>query len=235
MKSSSPQRRKQTLRAKAATMDHQTEYDDYGPEPNMKLSHAFMVVLALHVIAVGGLFAFNKVKANHAKKSSALASESLTTNKTEASAPPSAEASAAHNEQTMSPASPKVATTNPPASAKTTPTGLAKIGAIAPTTAPIAATTAVAAQSATTTTGGPQPPPPASSTTTMPVAGATPVENGEQPALSEYTVVKGDNPYKIAKKFHVSYDALMKINNITDPRKIQIGQKLKIPAKKNKS
>ena len=48
--------------------------------------------------------------------------------------------------------------------------------------------------------------------------------------LTEYAVVKGDNPYKIAKKFKITPDELMKANGITDPKKIQIGQKLKIPA-----
>jgi peptidoglycan endopeptidase LytF len=48
--------------------------------------------------------------------------------------------------------------------------------------------------------------------------------------MTDYTVVKGDNPYKIARKFKISTVELMKANNITDPKKIQIGQKLKIPA-----
>ncbi len=40
------------------------EDDDYydEQEPNMKLSHAFVVVLVLHVIAVAGVFAFNTIK-----------------------------------------------------------------------------------------------------------------------------------------------------------------------------
>jgi LysM repeat protein len=42
-------------------------------------------------------------------------------------------------------------------------------------------------------------------------------------------VAKGDNPYSIAKKFKVTQDALMKANNIDDPRKLKIGQKLAIP------
>ncbi|MBA3543511.1 MAG: LysM peptidoglycan-binding domain-containing protein [Chthoniobacterales bacterium] len=45
-----------------------------------------------------------------------------------------------------------------------------------------------------------------------------------------YTVVKGDNPVTIARHLHVSYDALLELNLITDPRKLQIGQKLHIPA-----
>ena len=48
-----------------------------------------------------------------------------------------------------------------------------------------------------------------------------------------YVVAKGDNPYNIAKKLHVSYNDLIAINEIKDPTRVQIGQKLKIPAKKN--
>jgi LysM repeat protein len=52
-----------------------------------------------------------------------------------------------------------------------------------------------------------------------------------------YVVAKGENPVAIAKKLKVSYDDLIALNHIDDPRKIQIGQKLLIPklakAKKN--
>ena len=47
-----------------------------------------------------------------------------------------------------------------------------------------------------------------------------------------YTVVKGDNPVTIARHLHVSYDALLDLNQITDPRRLQIGQKLRIPERK---
>ncbi len=50
-----------------------------------------------------------------------------------------------------------------------------------------------------------------------------------------YVVVKGDNPVTIARKLHVSYDALLALNGIEDPRKLQIGQKLLIPAKTTKT
>ena len=51
-------------------------------------------------------------------------------------------------------------------------------------------------------------------------------------------VAKGDNPVTIAKKFKVTYDDLLALNHIDDPRKLKIGQKLLIPerikpAKKN--
>ena len=49
-----------------------------------------------------------------------------------------------------------------------------------------------------------------------------------------YIVAKGDNPVTIAKKFKVSYDDLVALNHIDDPRKLKIGQKLLIPAKPTK-
>ena len=44
-----------------------------------------------------------------------------------------------------------------------------------------------------------------------------------------YTVVKGDNPVTIARHLKVSEADLLELNQITDPRKLQIGQKLHIP------
>src|ERR1700759_1195707 len=37
-----------------------------------------------------------------------------------------------------------------------------------------------------------------------------------------YVVVKGDNPVTIARRLHVNYDALLELNQIDDPRKLQI-------------
>lgn len=56
-------------------------------------------------------------------------------------------------------------------------------------------------------------------------------EHAKAPAPSgkTYTVVKGDNPVTIAKKLKVSYDDLIALNRIEDPRKLKIGQKLLIP------
>jgi LysM repeat protein len=44
-----------------------------------------------------------------------------------------------------------------------------------------------------------------------------------------YVVKKGDNPAGIAKKLKVSYNDLIALNHIDDPRKLQIGQKLLVP------
>jgi len=62
-------------------------------------------------------------------------------------------------------------------------------------------------------------------------AKSKPTEHAKAPAHSgkTYTVVKGDNPVTIAKKLKVSYDDLLALNQIEDPRKLKIGQKLLIP------
>ena len=48
-----------------------------------------------------------------------------------------------------------------------------------------------------------------------------------------YIVKKGDNPVLIAKKFKVSYDDLIALNDIKDAHKLRIGHKLLIPKKVN--
>src|SRR5437868_3464700 len=61
----------------------------------------------------------------------------------------------------------------------------------------------------------------------------SPAKDEEAKALSSsgktYVVKKGDNPVAIAKKLKVPYSALMALNHLDDPRKLQIGQKLLIP------
>jgi membrane-bound lytic murein transglycosylase D len=65
------------------------------------------------------------------------------------------------------------------------------------------------------------------------VAAATPVvNNGSEESYIYYTVRNGDNLWSIAKKFPgVTNSDIMALNNITDARKISIGQKLKIKKK----
>ncbi len=70
--------------------------------------------------------------------------------------------------------------------------------------------------------------PPAATLTTKPAAKAA------DHARKTYVVVAGDNPNKLAKKFGVSENALLKANGIEDPRKLRIGQQLVIPPKKAK-
>ena len=44
-----------------------------------------------------------------------------------------------------------------------------------------------------------------------------------------YTVAPGDTLAKIAKKFGTKADTLAKLNSISDPKKLKIGQKLQVP------
>lgn len=49
-----------------------------------------------------------------------------------------------------------------------------------------------------------------------------------------YTVQKGDTIQKIAKKYNVSEEEILKANNIQDPKKLREGQKIKIPITSSK-
>ena len=46
-----------------------------------------------------------------------------------------------------------------------------------------------------------------------------------------YTVAKGDVLVSIARKLHVGYDDLLKLNKIDDPKNLRIGRKLHVPVK----
>jgi LysM repeat protein len=62
--------------------------------------------------------------------------------------------------------------------------------------------------------------------TTPPPVGTTSsaIRNG-----TEYVVQSGDTIVGIAKKFGVSANAILAANNLTDPNRITVGQKLRIP------
>jgi LysM repeat protein len=299
----------ESLHAKAAANTETYDQEDYDEEePNMKFSHALMVVLALHVIAVGGIFAFNSIKAGQSSStkgengpSAAQAAAQLkpspaqganerkagkthtvqagdTLSRIAALYKISVEAIEKENGITTysmirvgqilkipAPESlavkPEVAkpTTDPvTAAAKqaflAAKTDIAKPEALI-TKTDIAKPPAVAAKTdiakppaAAAKTDIAKPPAVAAKTDAakpLPVAATTPKPANAQPSPKKaevpspttdsdvYVVAKGDNPYNIAKKLHVSYNELIALNEIKDPTRVQIGQKLKIPAKKN--
>jgi LysM repeat protein len=59
--------------------------------------------------------------------------------------------------------------------------------------------------------------------------GAPPTARVVPPASNVHIVVKGDSLDKIAKKHNTTITELQKINKITDPKKLQIGQQLMLP------
>ncbi|MFZ3232111.1 MAG: LysM peptidoglycan-binding domain-containing protein [Patescibacteria group bacterium] len=60
-------------------------------------------------------------------------------------------------------------------------------------------------------------------------------EAKEAPKTAEYVVKKGDNLTKIAKEHGTTVDALVKENGVKDKDHILVGQKLKVPAKAEKT
>ncbi|MEI8234465.1 MAG: LysM peptidoglycan-binding domain-containing protein [Verrucomicrobiota bacterium] len=105
----------------------------------------------------------------------------------------------------------------PPVSKKT---------AAAPALAAPPAVPAAAAQRAK-----PQPAPAATTEPVKKTATAAPVAAEVKDSGALYTVAKGETPVAIAKKLHVAYDDLLKLNKIDDPKKLRIGQKLHVPVK----
>lgn len=70
---------------------------------------------------------------------------------------------------------------------------------------------------------------PAVTTPTTP-AGLPPAVEPVTPAVTEHVVQKGDSFYTIGKKFNVTVKAIQAANPAVDPNKLQINQKLVIPA-----
>jgi LysM repeat protein len=163
---------KKRLRAAAQRAAAKYADEDYGAdEPNVKLSRAFVVVLLLHVVAVGGIFLFSALKDRQTATVSGQGEAS-------GRKPSTALTNGTSNKVTVKPVSSDVQ-------------GLVD-----------------------------------SSKASGSSAGKS--QNGVEPARV-YVVQRGDSPAGIAKKFKVSYVSLLKTNNIDDPKKLQIGQKLLIP------
>ncbi len=90
-------------------------------------------------------------------------------------------------------------------------------------------------------------PPPIPATQTAPQAEQSPAVSppqastepskptGENAKLidGKYTVVKGDTLYSIAKKNGLNYRELAKWNHIKDPRRLRVGQELRLTAPGN--
>jgi LysM repeat protein len=192
---------------------------DFTEEPNVKLSSAFIVVLVLHVVAVGGIYAFNAIKAHQP------------TVYEEAETPqPQAPAQAVANAQIDTPATPASTPAAPVYYRVKSGDTIARIAASYGVGAP-----ALIDLNDLRDTGGIH----VGEELKLP-AGATPPdaqpETPKPVAVRDsgnvYTVVHGDTPVSIARKLHVVYDDLIRLNKIDDPRKLKIGLKLKVPVKR---
>ena len=259
------------IAARAATRD---EYDeDYGDtytaEPSMRFTQALIVVILLHVIAVGGVFAFNAVKTSKEKTKTVAAAEAakaaaaaqaeeiipaplpapvlrthtvvsgenlgMIARKYGTTVPVierlndiKADSIISIGQELKLPAAPPAKETNVSTTTSTTKAQhTASAGSVGATTAstpaPKPAAPATPAQKTATSTPAATPPP----------ASPVPAKPAPQAASSgTYVVVAGDNPVSIARRLNVSEQELLKLNDIKDPTKLQIGQKLKVPARK---
>ncbi len=219
-------------------------YDDYEEEPTTKLSTAFVVVLVLHLVAVGGVYAFHSIKAQRREAdgtaTTASAVQSSPASVMPAPAAPLPAVPAGHGAQApvqaalaqKQPGSAAVKTDAPVSRATATLAAPAGPSAVM---APKAAPNQVAAPVATVAVKALP-----GSVTPVKAAAVVPAVAPVQPAVGAgndgvpktYTVVKGDNPVAIAKKMGVNYDEMLKLNGVEDPKKLRIGQILKMPAKK---
>jgi LysM repeat protein len=176
---STPRKR---LRAAAQRSAKYAEEDYGSEEPNVRLSRAFVVVLLLHVVAVGGIFAFSALKDRQGG------------------------GSAGKPQKAAEPVKAKTAAT-------TLPPGVREPG--------------ITEKSGTKSEAQKIIDSPRQASSPKPQNGSS-SESAAEPGKT-YIVQKGDSPAAIAKKFKVSYAELLKTNNIEDPKRLQIGQRLVIP------
>jgi len=258
-----PKKPKKKVRLKAATrrasspMVADTAYDD-DLEPNMKLGRAFVVVVLLHVVTVGAIFAFNSLKTQQTPGPE-LAGISTEDRPQTAELTPDRTMPGATS---ANPIEPRSADANPAAdqapsklkqadgsivhilrSGETIPAlakqyGLSEAELIARNNLENVATLRVGMELTI---------PPVTREVAMPAevqqllqprttapANASMGASGStqapvQSSGKTYTVKSGDNPYGIAREHDVSMKSLLELNGIDDPRRLQIGQVLEIP------
>jgi LysM repeat protein len=238
------------LHARAASSREEVEDYESESEPSMKLSQAFIVVLVLHVVAVGGIYGFNKLnetkpkpvaeKKEAAPEVVAKAPEPVAEAKPQAPAANAGQTYTVVAGDTLKRIASKFNTSiealekaNNLTSTSIIRTGqilvVGKAASANAASAPVKDEPVPHSQATPSVVAKPAPVQPvvAKTAPAEPVASAK--ELAADSAGQSYVVAKGDNPYSIAKKFKVTQDALMKANNIDDPRKLKIGQKLAIP------
>ena len=176
-------------------------------EPNMRLSRAIMVMLLLHVVAVGGILAFSLIKErgiNHAAADS---------NGTAVEAEDSNIPSTKNGPSDVSRDKPD--STGPRAGSHASQQAETLAVANPPSGASEAVDRIEGNQGNTSVT----------SSASVPKNTHLPLDSGKT-----YVVGKGESPYTIAQKLKVNYDALLRLNQIDDPKKLKPGQKLRVPA-----
>lgn len=246
-----------TLKATAAA--RRGELDDYdSPEPTTSLSAAFVIVFLLHVVAVVGIYIFNHIKSTRPTPSASISASGKQKSAPAKAAPSKpAESKPAPATQATA-AAPKLLPSGARIHRVETGENLTKIATkYAITVADLEEANGLAPNATLpvdkvlnippTRNVVRQSPPaapaqkpvvqpialkPAAPTTIAKTAPPKPAAKpASKPELRSYTVDKGDTISYISKRFGVSGDAIIKLNGISDPKKLQPGRKLRIPAK----
>jgi LysM repeat protein len=229
-------RKKLEARVRAATAPMADEYDT--DEPQTKLSSAFIVVLLLHVVAVGGIYAFNSIKASRRAPEPLVPSiaqnapKTLPTESTSLATEPRSAASAAVASTSVAPIAPVKPHVYTVKQGDTLTSVSKQFGVTVPDLQAANGLKSDALRIGQVLNV-------ASKGTVKPVETAklepAPKKADDVASASgprTYTVKSGDRLLFIAKRFNVSPDELIAMNKIKDPTKLQIGQPLKLPAKR---
>ena len=228
-----PRKPRTRLQASASRLT-QPVYDDYEDEPTTKLSTAFVVVLVLHLVAVGGIYAFHSIKAHRREADGTAVAANPSASKKSAPTQPAPVAPAQEAKAAAPAPVPAVAPASKQAVAVQQPAAAPAPVASAPVAQPAkpAASGGIVDKSLSAAPAAPSAvlPQPKAPAPTASTKAAAPLS--AETAQRTYTVAKGDNPVTIAKKMGVSSEELLKLNGLEDPKKLQIGQVLKVPAKK---
>jgi LysM repeat protein len=245
-------RKKKKLHAATRTAPRAAMNEYEADEPTTKLSSAFFVVFILHVVAIGGIYAFNGIKASRIKDQPpvvAPAEKGKSGATHDAKAPvqagPPASATVSRVAEGAVAVPPVPTVTNPKAvtpklyqvKAGDNPTKIA-IAFGLKTDELLAANNlkdgAILRQGQMLTIPTPKP-------ATKPIIAE--VHKADVPAKQTdvpptrttpgmHIVKKGDTATSIAKIYGLTAEEILKLNKITDAKKLQLGQNLKIPPKK---
>jgi LysM repeat protein len=241
-----PKKRLQATAARAA----RRPVDDYDDEePTTNLSSAFVVVLILHVVAVGGIYAFNSIKQSRKGHEPIVAPIE--------EAAPAQQKSLVQNDAPAATHQAAPAAQSAPMPVPSVIPGMPAIGhqyqvkagdsltkvafAYGVTPADIMEANhlkegAVLHQGQTLTIPAAKTRAQAPAQPQSKIADTPPKQADVPPTTTTpgfYTVKKGDTPTSIAHNFGITAQELLKANKITDPKKLQLGQTLKVPPRKS--
>ena len=218
--------------------------DDYdAEEPTTKLSSAFIVVLILHVVAVGGIYAFNSIKASRRDretiaKAVAAPAPAAAPAKPAPTTGPAAVTSTRKAEPAAPAPAPAVAVNKPAGSRQyevKSGDNLTKISFAYKVSATEIRIANQLKEDALLRPGQMLVIPAAKPAKVA--ADAKAVKVTDIPATKTtpglYVVKKGDTFTSIAKSTGASVDELAKANKTIDPKKLQPGQVLKVPPRKS--